>query len=399
MKVPASGARKMNILQSGIIKLLKCAVTEEQGSLPETFNLESAMELIQRHHVKPLAFEGALLCGIPRQNPAMQSLFRAYCRVVQTSERQKQALQKVFAAFRENGIDYMPLKGTNLKALYPKPELRVMGDADVLIRMEQYERIVPIMNSLGFTLQNTSNHDFAWKSDALYLELHHRLIPSYDKDFFDYYGDGWQLARATTKNCFAMTPEDTFLYLFTHFAKHFREGGIGCRHVLDLWVYIRSYPELDMSYIEGELEKLRLLEFYRNIRQMISVWFDDGPVDEKTDFLTDFIFASGSWGEMESKAISLGLRNSRQSETAWGSRLRYLWDRLFPPLSELQNRYAVLKKAPCLLPAVWLSRLLTKLKAGRSILVEQNRRLELMSQENLKTRRQLLNYVGLDYYF
>ena len=44
----------------------------------------------------------------------------------------------------------MPLKGCNMKALYPSPELRVMGDADILIRVEQYDRIRPIIQSLGF---------------------------------------------------------------------------------------------------------------------------------------------------------------------------------------------------------------------------------------------------------
>ena len=32
------------------------------------------------------------------------------------------------------------------KKLYPKPELRVMGDADILIREEQYDKIKPVMD-------------------------------------------------------------------------------------------------------------------------------------------------------------------------------------------------------------------------------------------------------------
>ena len=39
-----------------------------------------------------------------------------------------------------------------MKALYPAPELRVMGDADVLIRLEQYEKIVPLMEKMGFVM-------------------------------------------------------------------------------------------------------------------------------------------------------------------------------------------------------------------------------------------------------
>lgn len=39
-------------------------------------------------------------------------------------------------AFDAGGIDYMPLKGSILKDLYPRHEMRMMGDADILIRME-----------------------------------------------------------------------------------------------------------------------------------------------------------------------------------------------------------------------------------------------------------------------
>ena len=58
-----------------------------------------------------------------------------------------------------------------------------------------------------------------------------------------------------------MTPEDEFIYLFTHFAKHYRDGGIGCRYVVDLWVFLRNNPTMDPEKIKRELDKLQLREF------------------------------------------------------------------------------------------------------------------------------------------
>jgi len=388
----------MNVTQQGIITLLKSAVLQQPLALPADFDVEAAVQIIKRHHMAALAYEGAVLCGISRQHPQMQAMFRSCCKALQISVRQQQTLDCVFAAFEENGIDYMPLKGSCIKDIYPKPELRQMGDADILIRQEQYERIVPIVKSLGFVFRDISNHDFAWKSDTLYLELHHRLVPSYDRDFFEYYASGWHRAHRESGSRYAMNTEDTFVYLFAHFAKHFRDGGIGCRHVVDLWVYRRSFPDMDEEYIRSELQKLQIAVFYENILHLIAVWFDGACGDVKSDLITAYIFASGSWGEMDSRAISLGLRNSKQSGSAAGSRLRYVWGRLFPGISELKNQYPVLNKALWLLPAIWLIRLIRKLMLGKKLLIQQKQRLDMMSQENLETRKQMLRYVGLEYH-
>ena len=58
--------------------------------------------------------------------------------------------------------------------------MRTMGDADILIKTEQYERIVPIMNRLGYLPGVESNHECVWdKKNMLHVELHKMLIQSY----------------------------------------------------------------------------------------------------------------------------------------------------------------------------------------------------------------------------
>ena len=75
-----------------------------------------------------------------------------------------------------------------------------------------------------------------------------------------------------------MKPEDEFIYLFVHLAKHYRDGGAGCRYVLDLWLFLRKYPELDAAYIRRELTMLRVAEFYNNILRLMDSWFNGGEV-------------------------------------------------------------------------------------------------------------------------
>ena len=170
-------------------------------------------------------------------------------------------LDKVFAAFDEHHIDYLPLKGVLLKHIYPKAEMRSMGDADVLIRVDQYDRIKPLMPPLGFAEVTESDHELIWQSEVLHLELHKRLVPSYHEAEFAYFGDGWDRAVKLQGCRYDMKPEDEYVFLFAHFAKHYVDGGIGIRHALDLWVYRRTNPDLDNAYIQTELKKLKLERF------------------------------------------------------------------------------------------------------------------------------------------
>ena len=388
----------MNDYQKGIITLIKSALTQQAHPLPEGFNMEDALIMIRWHHMMPLAFEGAVQCGLPQDTPAMQTMFQSYCKAIQINAGQMWALGRIGAAFHQAGIDFMPLKGCCMKPRYPKEELRSMGDGDILIRMEQYDRIVPVMESLGFTFREESNHELQWTSPWLFVELHKVLMPTYNPDFHGYFGDGWRLARPAYGTRYEMAPEDEFVYLFTHFAKHYRDGGIGCRHVADLWMFLRSFPDLDEEDVERKLEKLCLGEFHRNMRRLMAVWFQDAPGDEKTDFMTDFIFSSGSFGTDLCRVQSRAVRDTRHAPRGVGGRLVYLWQTAFPGVPVLREKYRVLQKAPWLLPVVWVVRPFYKVLCEKGTIEKQRRNLRAVRPEELQTRQDALDYVGLDYF-
>ena len=210
----------MNSTHRGIILLMKSAATGQRGILPDDFSLQEAMPVITAHQIAPLAYTGAVNCGENPQNPAMVALLQTYCSHMLQSELQMRQISRIFRCFRDNGVDFLPLKGCVMKTRYPRPDLRSMGDADILVRMTQYERIVPLMESLGFSRVKETDHEMVWRSKGLCVELHRWLIPSYNKDFYAYFRDGWHLARPVNGTQYEMAPEDEFIFLLTHFAKH-----------------------------------------------------------------------------------------------------------------------------------------------------------------------------------
>lgn len=390
----------MTTEQRGIITLLKSAITGEKLLLPDDFDLSASYALIQKHHMPTLIYDGAIRCGIDRNSEVMRKLFQDYVRTLRISESQMAQINRIFAAFDENNIDYLPLKGCKMKALYPKPELRVMGDADVLIRMEQYKRIIPIMESLGMTVACESDHELAWRNKSLYLELHKKLIPSHNRDFFSELGDGWQISKLYKGTQYQMSIEDEFVFLFTHFSKHYRSGGVGCRYIVDLWVYLRSNPEMNEEKIKRKLSKMNLLEFYVNIRRLITVWFENLDTDEKTDYISTFIFNSGSWGETESRVLRSAIGESKAFyKGKLGERVTYILRHIFPTFEAMRGMYPILIKKPWLLPFTWIVRMLRKVFVEKDSVSQQIRYISTLNPENIKTEQQALNYVGLDYNF
>ncbi len=386
----------MNTTQQGIVTLLRSAVTGEGLPLPADFRLCDARELIRSHSMATLVYAGALHCGNPRSDPEMQRLFGLYCKALVHSEGQLRSLDRLCAAFEEAGIDYMPLKGSCMKALYPSHELRLMGDADILIRREQYPRIEPVMEALGFAFQSESDHELVWDDGSLHVELHKHLIPSYNRGFYAYFGDGWSLAAHQGGHRHAMSVEDTFLFELTHFAKHYRDGGIGCRHVVDLWVYLRAHPELDRARLGRELEALKLGDFFRNLERLMACWFAGGPADPLTEMMTQYIFASGSWGSMDNRTIAQSVRDIGPRSRPALSRLRYALRSLFPGVMTLREKYTVLKKCPWLLPLVWLWRPFYKLLFEPRDLRRHGRSLTMITRETMDTQVAMLHAVGLD---
>ena len=386
----------MNITQQGIITLLKSAVTGERLPLPEGFSLADANLLIQKQGLITLAFEGATLCGVSKAEPVMGDMLKGYYAVLLRSERQMAKVKALFEQFESAGIDYLPFKGCVMKQLYPKPELRVMGDADVLIRMEQYQQIKPILESLGFTLKIESDCELTWICPDLYLELHRNLVQPVQADFHNYYGNGWSRAVHRENHRYDFSLEDMYVYLFMHFVKHYRFGGIGCRHVVDLWVYRRAYPQMDCHYVNQELEKLNLYQFHENFLRMLDVWFADGQSDSVTDFIAQRIFSGGSWGNADDVKIAVELSKRSTTDNHRHSRIRYALWLLFPPLKHMQNKYPILVRMPVLLPVMWVLRGMNVLLFKRNKVTEVIETGKVITDDAMAAHQQMLRMVGLD---
>lgn len=389
----------MEKFQKEFIGLIQAAFTDKTIDVSSDFNWKKAVGLAKMHNIASILYYGAVNCKIPKDSNYMQELDYLTLQSIMTNTRQLYEIEQIESVFEKESIDYMPLKGSILKALYPKSEMRTMGDADILIKLDQYPKIEKIMTELGFVFQFESDHELVWeKKPFLFLELHKRIMTSYNKDFYGYFGDGWKIANNVEGSCrYEMSPEDFYIYIFVHFTKHYRISGIGIKHLLDLWVYSNARPNLDFIYIENELKKMDLGKFHENVKNVINVWFNGGIETEITDLITNVIFNSGQYGSEDMAMINRALQNGNDS--AIKVKLARLFGGIFLPYSTMKEKYDILKKIPILLPVMWVVRCFDVLFRQKLRLKNYMKKLNQIDSKAFKENERALKVVGLDFDF
>lgn len=385
----------MNTIQRGIVLLLRSGITGEYLKLPEGFTLEEALPILKKHSVIPLAYQGAVNCGLDQKDQSMQMMLMVSYRNLMIHEKQVRTLERLFAIFEERGIPFLPVKGCNIKKLYPKPELRPMGDADILIRQEDYAQIRPIMEDMNFTQSEDTSHVYVWKNNDLLVELHKSLVDEREGGYYAYYGTGWDFAVPGETSRYHMRPEDAYIFTFVHFAKHYRSSGIGCRHMMDLYVYHRKMPELDMTYIRRELKKLELWTFHENVMNTLQVWFENRQEDAKTELITEFVFSSGNWGQFETKFLSRAIRGEGEVGTIKHAGAKTVVRTIFPTYRTMAFENPLLRKCPALLPVYWVRRWILILTVRRKSISGKLRILKQVNDTAVNAHKEALLAVGL----
>ena len=390
----------MDLFQRQALTLIKGALTGEKYTPDETPDMDALLKLAGKHKIGALMYYALHNAGYDAE-PVTQQLFFHCCRYMAISEGQMAMLERLFAAFQQRQIDYLPLKGVLLKGIYPTPEMRRMGDADILFRRDQYEAIKEVLTELGFTFDYETDHEWVWKHPSLLLEMHKRIVPRRDQDLYRYFGNGWAHAVADAEHpCrYGFTPEMQFVSLFVHLVKHYRGGGIGLSHMIDLWVFRRHHPELDEAVVRAELDKVYLGEFYANVWETLQVWFEGAEATDKTDFITNVIFENGVYGTRERAHLSYVAKAGHGALACKNSYVSKLVRAIFPSKTALQTKYPVLRRHGWLLPAVWVVRWVDTLLFHRKRIAQRNIDIQRTNVESIEQFEQALHYVGLAYHF
>ena len=271
----------------------------------------------------------------------------------------KSELELLSEELEEKGVRYMLLKGSLLRALYPKESMRQMSDVDILYDQSGRESLLEIMRENGYSLEAWSdNSDDFFKKPYYSFEFHRQLFFN-DFGFTPDFSFVWEnaLPDGNSKCRLKMSDNDLYLHSVAHMYKHYILGGFGVRFLSDTYLMLKKL-ELDKEYIDKKLEEMELTAFEKEVRALSLAMFEgDGFTDSQIEFFNKYmsfgIFGSGIHG----KEL---LFKKFQEEHNSDSLILYALSRFFPKKEFMVRTYPVLKKKPWLLGFYYLKRVICK---------------------------------------
>ena len=200
--------------------------------------------------VLPLAMEAALT--LPEDiRPSEQQLepFRNYATSQAVKNERLMAEQnKLLKAFAERSIPCVVLKGSSAAAPYPRPELRVLGDIDLLVDRTSLESAAEILLELDYR-KGKGNEviHFGFAGAFAYVELHFETTSFPDntagRALRILMASALPAQRTVTQGDYTfpvLSPEQQAVSLLMHMQRHMKALGIGLRHLCDFAVFIKQ---------------------------------------------------------------------------------------------------------------------------------------------------------------
>jgi len=364
--------------------------------LPQEIALEEILDIAHRNHMDYL-FLGALLKteGIPEEymgamrSRVMRSLMRTVTQVTELKEMER--------SFEEAGIKNQPMKGARMKFFYPAPEMREMSDIDVLIDGACMQKATEILVEKGYTLfRSVKHHDIYQKAPFMVVEAHKVMYDkTVDEEQYKYFSNfSRAVLRDGMKYTYDFNPEDFYVYMMAHMAKHFYTMGCGIRNLVDVYVYREKFGAvLNEEYVKAELKKCGILEFTKHMEKLAAIWLKGEKSSPFYEDLFQYMMDSGIYGKDENGIWNKFSEEKMKNKDATPSQLKRWY--YFPPLSYMAEYYPWLETCPFLLPVAW------GIRAFRGIFMKKGEKKRKMVHEieadKVKTYQTIYQNMGLHF--
>lgn len=286
---------------------------------------------------------------------------------------------EVLEILNSYGIKTIVLKGMVINKLYPYPELRTMGDSDILVREKDLEKASEILQGMGYVQKkdiNTKHVEFH-KDNFITIELH-RLLADYSfiRNADTLNNDAWsnpiEITIGNTKTL-ALSWEMQVVHSLIHMASHISHGGIGLRQLCDLVIIIeKGQDKIDWNIVHHKSIKYGVDHFMFaifavckrlfnvNIPSVLSSEININ--NEKVELLIEDILTGGNFGKKDLKRTSANVlvnNSGGGKDQLYGNKLVNAINIIFPSRDKMAYRYKYLyvNKNPLLLPVAWIHRI------------------------------------------
>ncbi len=333
-----------------LIHLIACAIHREvPKSLPDGITYEQVLSCAIRHDVAGFAYLGVLKAQNKPNSETLERWKQRYFIGIQRNIEQEETLKILLDSLHSEGIATLEVQGTKVKRYYPSPDLRMMGDIDIIIKKENITMTEKILAELGYKTLNQENREINGYLGDKNIEIHSEFFSegsSYGKIISD------PFKNAVVQNDLNATVSDTvfWTYHLLHCLKHYRSSGVGFRRILDLY-FLKNKMEktADIEYVNNILSKNGFAEDIKDLFAIAEYWFDGKETDRDISEAVVAIKYAGTQG-----SISVHMNNKFKEKRF--KKLRYFLYMLFPTKNKIYKSYSYCKEHRYPYVLCWLYR-------------------------------------------
>jgi len=286
----------------------------------------------------------------PEGDPLREKLLKSYHHAAAKELKRTAACQRVASILRENGVDYVPLKGlfTAFHA-YPSPALRPRGDIDVLVRNSDLERLPGIFHQLNWRNADERAHTLhlnalAPPDGSMPLELHFSIFRN--RAGAEQNEKLWALARRDASGNFSLPVEVHLLHTLDNAADDGWKFGL--KPLFDSAMMAAKF-QVDAEKMEAYRRDFQVLADPQLIFQAFPELFRRAPLPHADpappEVLTAFRNLSFARDAVKNNTYDTLVTAEYRNRPAAG-KLKFLFSRLFSPPSVVRARYQLPPRAP-----------------------------------------------------
>ena len=259
----------MNKTQKNTILLIKAAILEERPQIEQLSETEwkSVYAFAKEQGVSALCYK-AISQLTKEQQPPKNILLQwalLYKKIVQRSQYQRLAAQKLWEESKNIGINFLILKGLSIAQHYPTPELRECGDIDIYC-FENHDKLNQWVESQGISVDYKNKRHSIFTIHNTVVENHSYFL--YNRQTPDELALE-NLLVAEAKKCLQQNPDSLLfgtplgiaVFFLKHAEKHFvfDRTNIQLRSLCDWAILLKSntlqYSELKKVIAGNTVER------------------------------------------------------------------------------------------------------------------------------------------------
>lgn len=354
---------------------------------PDEVDIAGLYKLSVKNAVQGILYLAVQSGAVTLSAETESKLQKSYVAILAREASQQEEIEYIREAFSQENIEFMFLKGTHLKSLYPTPQMRFMVDMDILVKEESMNKGGKLILARGFTQEMNNGKDIVLiKKPFLTIELHKMLFV---EDYFmhDYFTSVWDRVEKVSDYEYKMPINDLYVYTLAHLAEHYLEAGSCFRPLMDLFLMEKKYGEtLDFDYINEQFKELGIENFAVKIRQLYKCAFDNAEYNDDLITMENYI-VFGAPVNNASEVANVARTSQSKSQRLLNS--------LFPCLRHMKLRYSILEKLPFLLPVFWIVRIFEFILKKNDEITAKKERISNVDSESIDIMKDIFEKSGL----